>query len=374
MAFETRETKNISPAASDIGRAVLGWYDNNARILPWRRGPQSRPAKGQQSKLPDPYHVWLSEIMLQQTTVATVAPRFGEFLERWPTLKAMAAAPLEDVLGAWAGLGYYARARNLHKCAVVLMRDHGGIFPDTEEALRKLPGIGDYTAAAIAAIAFDRPAVVVDGNIERIVSRLYAVETPLPAAKPIIKNHAREFWPQRRSGDFAQGLMDIGAGVCKPKAPLCDHCPLSPFCAARSAGNMAAFPIKAPKKPRPRRSGEVFVLENREGDILLERRPDKGLLGGMLGLPGGPWTEDRAEEQQNIGRAFAPAKARWRRIGAVTHVFTHFHLTLDVFIGQSPKGFRRKPKQLWVAQKDAQLPTVMKKAVELASNNKGDRR
>ena len=370
MAFETRDTKNISPVAAQMGSDVLDWYDRNARILPWRRGPQSRRAKGGPLALPDPYHVWLSEIMLQQTTVATVAPRYREFLAQWPTLKAMAAAPLNDVLGAWAGLGYYARARNMHKCAVALMRDHDGIFPDTEEALRALPGIGDYTAAAIAAIAFDQPAVVVDGNIERIVSRLYAIDTPLPAAKPIIKNHARAFWPKQRSGDFAQGLMDIGASICKPKTPLCDQCPLSQQCAARAAGNMAAFPKKAPKKPRPMRNGVVFVLNNHKGDILFERRPEKGLLGGMLGLPGGPW----AEEKQTGGRAFAPAKAHWRRAGAVTHIFTHFHLTLDVFIGQSPKGFRRKSDQLWATEKDAQLPTVMKKAVELASNNKGDRR
>ena len=219
MADETGEKKNKAL----IARRLLRWYRNNARALPWRTGPKAQKEGGK----PDPYHVWLSEIMLQQTTVATVTPRYGAFLKRWPTVKHLAKAPLEDVLGEWAGLGYYARARNLHKCANVVASQHGGVFPDTEEELRALPGVGEYTAAAIAAIAFGKRAIVVDGNIERVVARLFAIETPLPGAKPVIKARAEEIWPKNNSGDFAQGLMDLGASICRPKAPLCDQCPLS---------------------------------------------------------------------------------------------------------------------------------------------------
>ncbi len=368
MAYETRETKNISPVAPDIAPALLHWYDNNARALPWRVGPESQSRPRRASEQPDPYRVWLSEIMLQQTTVATVTPRYAEFLKRWPSVEAMASAPVDDILGQWAGLGYYARARNLHKCAVAITRDYGGNFPDTEKELRKLPGIGDYTAAAIAAIAFGKPAVVVDGNIERVVSRLFAIETPLPASKAEIKMRAGDIWPQKRGGDFAQSLMDLGASVCKPRAPLCNACPVSSACAACATGRMESFPKKAQKKPRPMRAGAVFALKNRKGDMLFERRPDKGLLGGMLGLPGAPWVEKHDDNPL----AHAPVRARWVRAGAVTHIFTHFHLTLDVYVANGPKGFRRGADQLWIAQKDAQLPTVMKKAVELASNDKGD--
>lgn len=368
MAFETRETKNISPSAVDIAPALLRWYEGNARDLPWRVGPKVRTKMRSSGAKPDPYHVWLSEIMLQQTTVATVTPRYAEFLERWPTVESMAAAPLDDILGQWAGLGYYARARNLHKCAVAVTRDLGGKFPDTEEALRMLPGIGDYTAAAIAAIAFDKPAIVVDGNIERVVSRLFAIGTPLPAAKPEIKNCARDIWPQKRAGDFAQSLMDLGAAVCRPKAPLCHACPVSEHCAASSAGRAEEFPKKAMKKPRPKRVGAVFALKNSKGDILFERRPEKGLLGGMQGLPGTPW----AESLDGDTLLNAPAKARWQHKGEITHIFTHFHLTLDVLVAHAPKGFRRTANQLWIAPKDARLPSVMKKAVELATNKEGD--
>ena len=368
MAFETRETKNLSPVAADIAPALLRWYDGNARDLPWRDGPKSRKRMRRAGAKPDPFRVWLSEIMLQQTTVATVTPRYAEFLERWPTVEAMAGAPVDEILGQWAGLGYYARARNLHKCAVAVTRDHGGKFPDTEEALRALPGIGDYTAAAIAAIAFGKPAIVVDGNIERVVSRLYAVEMPLPAAKSKIKNHARDIWPEKRAGDFAQGLMDLGAVVCRPKAPHCHACPVSEHCAAYSVGRTEEFPKKAKKKPRPKRVGAVFALKNRKGDILFERRPEKGLLGGMQGLPGSPWVET----PNGDATVDAPVGARWRHKGEVTHIFTHFHLTLDVFVAVAPKGFRRASDQLWISPKDARLPSVMKKAVELASNTKGN--
>ncbi len=367
MAFETRETKNLSPVAADIAPALLRWYEDNARDLPWRDGPKSRKRIGRPAAKPDPYRVWLSEIMLQQTTVATVTPRYAQFLERWPTIEAMAAAPMDEILGQWAGLGYYARARNLHKCAASVTRDHGGNFPDTEEALRKLPGIGDYTAAAIAAIAFDRPAIVVDGNIERVVSRLFSIETPLPAAKSKIKDHARDFWPKKRAGDFAQSLMDLGAVVCRPKTPLCHACPVSKHCAAFSAGRAEEFPKRAQKKPRPKRVGAVFALKNSMGDILFERRPEKGLLGGMQGLPGTAWTETLNGDVT----VDAPVRARWRHKGEVTHIFTHFHLTLDVYVARAPKGFRRATDQLWIAPKHARLPSVMKKAVELATDKEG---
>ena len=356
MAFETRETKNLSA----IAPALLAWYGAHARDLPWRIGPKAR-ARGVR---PDPYHVWLSEIMLQQTTVATVAPRYAAFLARWPTVADMAAAPLDDILGQWAGLGYYARARNLHKCAVAVASTHGGVFPDTEEGLRALPGVGDYTAAAIAAIAFDRPAVVVDGNVERVVARLFAIEEALPKAKREIKRRAGEIWPQQRSGDFAQALMDLGAGICKPKAPQCDCCPLAAYCDARAMGRAADFPVKPAKKQKPHRAGAVFALTNAKGEMLFERRPDKGLLGGMLGLPGTLWTEG------STGDAFAsaPAKAKWKKAGEATHIFTHFHLTLDVYVAPAPKGFRPGANQQWLAPDEAKLPTVMRKAVTAASN------
>jgi A/G-specific adenine glycosylase len=371
MAYETRGAKNISQTPGQahgqipglqISEAVLRWYDANARVLPWRIGPHQRKA----GHKPDPYAVWLSEIMLQQTTVASVAPRFLKFLTRWPDVAAMAAADIDDVLGEWAGLGYYARARNLHKCAGVVVSEHGGDFPYTEDGLKALPGIGDYTAAAIAAIAFDRPAVVVDGNIERIVARLYAIDAPLPGAKALIKQRAGVIWPPKRSGDFAQGLMDIGAGVCKPRTPNCPACPLAGDCAAQRLGRVEDFPVKPAKKPKPSRKGAAFALVNAKGEFLFERRPEKGLLGGMLGLPGSPWTE-------KLGKAttYAPAATKWRRAGEVTHIFTHFHLTLDVHIGKAPKSFRRGRQQQWIAPKQARLPTVMKKALDLALTTKG---
>ena len=360
MAFDTRESENLSK----IAPAILRWYGKNARTLPWRVGPQAR----KNGVRPTPYHVWLSEIMLQQTTVATVAPRYLEFLERWPSVNHMAAAPLEDVLGQWAGLGYYARARNLHKCAVVIADEFGGDFPDTEENLRKLPGIGDYTAAAIAAIAFDRRAVVVDGNIERVVTRLFEIETPLPRAKPEIKARADGIWPAKRSGDFAQALMDLGAGVCKPKAPLCLLCPLRDDCGAHATGRAEEFPKKTPKKAKPTRRGAVFALINTKGELLFERRPEKGLLGGMLGLPGTDWREESASDIF----AFAPAKTTWKKSGEARHTLTHFHLTLDVFTGAAPKGFRRGGNQQWIQPSDARLPTVFKKAVDLTAIKGGD--
>ena len=358
MAFDAHEGKNPSAVAP----ALLRWYGRHARALPWRVGPKARKA----GLRPDPYRVWLSEIMLQQTTVATVRSRYEAFLKRWPTVAALASAPLDDVLGEWAGLGYYARARNLHKCALVVAHDHGGVFPDTEEALRRLPGVGAYTAAAIAAIAFDRRAVVVDGNVERVVSRLFAIETPLPAAKTEIKSYAENIWPQKRFGDFAQALMDLGAGVCRPKKPTCLVCPIASHCAAAKAGAAEDFPRKAAKKKKPARRGAVFAMFNRNGELLFEKRPDKGLLGGMLGLPGTDWTAKLPDDIL----ASAPAAARWRKIGNAVHAFTHFSLDLDVYTAVAPKGFRRKARQRWIDPAAAKLPTVMKKAVTIAATGK----
>jgi len=342
----------FKPAPRRVAAALFAWYDENARVLPWRVGPRERAA----GISPDPYVVWLSEVMLQQTTVAAVAPRFREFLELWPTVEALAAAPVEEVLAAWAGLGYYARARNLHKCARAVAAQ--GDFPDTEEGLRALPGIGAYTAAAIAAIAFDRPAIVVDGNVERVMARLFAIETPLPAAKPHLKETAASVWPQQRSGDFAQGLMDLGATLCTPRNPDCGACPVKFACLARKRGEAAEFPKRAPKKERPTRYGVAYALFNARGEILLERRPAKGLLAGCLGLPGTEWVAAR--------EAAAPAAARgaFEKAGRVRHTFTHFHLELDVLVGAGAGASAEA--QVWVDAETVRLPTVMKKALDAA--------
>jgi A/G-specific adenine glycosylase len=287
--------------AVDASFALLGWYIVDKRRLPWRAEGAGRP---------DPYRVWLSEIMLQQTTVAAVKPYFEKFTARWPTVEALAAAPEGEVMGAWAGLGYYARARNLVACAREVAA-RGGRFPDSEEELRKLPGIGRYTAAAVAAIAFGRRAVVVDANVERVVSRQFAVEEPLPAARGRLYALTDSITPPDGAGDFAQAMMDLGSAVCTPRAPRCPRCPLLPHCAAGRAGEGERYPVKAPKAARPRREGTAWWLEH-DGRVLLVRRPAKGLLGGMLALP----TEA------------PPAEAAWREAGSVDHVFTHFALTM----------------------------------------------
>lgn len=338
----------------DIAAALLAWYDRAARDLPWRVSPAAR-ATGARA---DPYAVWLSEVMLQQTTVATVRGRFERFLARWPGVETLAAAPLDDVLGEWAGLGYYARARNLHKCAQVVASEHDGKFPDTEEALRALPGVGAYTAAAVAAIAFDRPAVVVDGNVERVVARLFAIETPLPDARPAIRERTAALTPEKRAGDFAQAMMDLGAGVCSPRAPKCLLCPVAAHCAAVKRGAPEAFPARRPRGEKPVRKGAAFALFDAEGRVLLERRAPEGLLGGMLGLPGSAWAENAN------GAAMAPERARWSNAGVVRHTFTHFHLYLDVYAAAT----RRRPRrgEIWIAPGEARLPTVMRKALERA--------
>jgi A/G-specific adenine glycosylase len=343
---------------------LLAWYDRHRRALPWRPLPGERA---------DPYRVWLSEIMLQQTGVKTVGPYFLKFVTRWPDVTALGRASLDDVLRMWAGLGYYSRARNLHACAVEVLRDHGGVFPDGEEGLRSLPGIGPYTAAAIAAIAFDRRTMPVDGNIERVVSRLFAVEAPLPQAKPLIKELAttllgpsRAGDEQSRAGDSAQALMDLGSSICTPKKPACALCPLNDDCAARMRGEQELFPRKAPKKTGALRRGAAFVIVS--GDRLLVRtRPETGLLGGMTEVPTSHWLaaqDDKAALQQ------APALkgiARWhRKAGVVTHVFTHFPLELVVYTSSVPARTRAPEGSRFVpiaTLQDEALPNVMRKVI-----------
>lgn len=294
--------------AVDASNALLCWYVVDKRRLPWRPAPGERP---------DPYKVWLSEVMLQQTTVAHALPYFRGFLKRWPTIEALAAAEDGEVMAAWAGLGYYARARNLIACARVIAADHRGRFPDDEAALRRLPGIGDYTAAAIAAIAFGRPAVAVDANVERIVARLFAVEEPLPAGRKRLRDLAATLVHEDRPGDFTQAMMDLGQTVCTPRKPDCGRCPLARHCGAFALGEPARFPVKAPKAARPKRQGRAYWLEYR-GKVLLVRRPKRGLLGGMLALPEHP-----------------PAATAWTEAGAVDHVFTHFALNMRLLCAEA---------------------------------------
>ena len=303
---------------------LLAWYDAHARALPWRTGP----ADGADGVRSDPYRVWLSEVMLQQTTVPHATPYFLDFTRRWPTVSDLAAAADAEVMAAWAGLGYYARARNLLACARAVAADHGGLFPDTEAGLLALPGVGAYTAAAVAAIAFDRPANVVDGNVERVMARLFAVETPLPAGKPELKALAAALVTDHRPGDWAQALMDLGATVCRPKAPLCDRCPLAEACAARAGGAPETYPRKTAKAERPRRRGAAFVIL-RGDKIALVTRPPRGLLGGMMALPTTDWRATPWTETEIL--AAAPVAGDWRSAGEIDHVFTHFALTLRVF-------------------------------------------
>jgi len=308
-------------AVRAIRARLLYWYDAHARALPWRIGPGD-------GGRPDPYRVWLSEVMLQQTTVPHATPYFLDFLRRWPTVTALAEAEDGDVMAAWAGLGYYARARNLLACARAVAGQHGGVFPDTEAGLLALPGVGAYTAAAMAAIAFDQPANVVDGNVERVIARLHALETPMPAAKPKLKALAGALVREDRPGDWAQALMDLGATICRPKAPLCERCPLSQDCAALASGSPETYPRKAQKADRPHRHGAAFLLL-RDDRVALIRRPPKGLLGGMLALPSTEWRT--APWSQGEIESAAPVDAAWRSCGEITHVFTHFSLTLQVW-------------------------------------------
>jgi A/G-specific adenine glycosylase len=343
----------------DLRRGLLDWYDRNRRDLPWRARPGD-PA--------DPYHVWLSEIMLQQTTVATVGPYFRDFLTRWPDIHLLAAAKLDDVLHAWQGLGYYARARNLHRCAAVVAGDHGGSFPADEAVLRLLPGIGPYTAGAIAAIAFGLPTTAVDGNVERVMARLHGLKTPLPAAKPEITALARQLAPRQRPGDHLQAVMDLGATVCTPRTPSCGRCPWAEFCVARAAGNAEALPLKTPRAKRPTRRGIAFWAQTGSGEILLRRRPEKGLLGGMMEIPSTDWRETPWGFDGALRHA--PFPADWRRLdGMVRHTFTHFHLEITVAAAEPPDRPDRPASGVWCPVDrlgEYALPTVMKKIVRHA--------
>lgn len=344
-------------------RPLLAWYDRHRRILPWRA------RKGERC---DPYRVWLSEIMLQQTTVKAVAPYYARFLSRWPTVEALAAAQLEDVLREWAGLGYYARARNLYACAREVVARRGGVFPPDEAGLLTLPGVGPYTAAAIAAIAYDAATLPIDGNIERVVSRLFALEHELPGAKPRLRELADSLKPAQRFGDFAQALMDLGATICTPKKPACSLCPWSETCAARKRGDQETFPRKAPKREGALRQGAAFVVLREDGRILLQRRPEKGLLGGMSEVPGSEW---RADFDLDGALDSAPRLAkslRWRRrAGVVNHVFTHFPLALTVFVARAPRATAAPKGGRWVAVDELgreALPNVMRKVIAHALN------
>ena len=344
--------------------ALLAWYDRHRRTLPWR---------AQKGERADPYRVWLSEIMLQQTTVRAVAPYYARFLARWPDVRALAVAPLDEVLKAWAGLGYYARARNLHACACAVVERHRGAFPASEEELRALPGIGDYTAAAVAAIAFDLPASPVDGNIERVVARLFAVDEPLPGAKPRLRQLARTITPQKRAGDFAQAMMDLGATVCSPKKPACALCPWNESCAAFARGDAETFPRRTPKREGALRRGAAFVVRRADGYLLVRTRPAKGLLGGMTEVPTTAWSADFDEsEAVKSAPIFSALSAgeremAWRRIaGVVRHVFTHFPLELSVYATELPPQTRAPEGTRWVKISELggeALPSLMRKVV-----------
>ena len=348
------------PHAQKLPSKLLAWYDRHHRELPWRVSPAAAKA----GKRADPYHIWLSEVMLQQTTVQAVKPYFAKFLTLWPKVTDLASAPVDDVMTAWAGLGYYARARNLKKCAEAVATEHAGVFPDTEEGLRALPGIGDYTSAAVAAIAFNRQSAVMDGNVERVISRLYAIDAPLPGSKPAMKARVAELTPADRPGDFAQAMMDLGATICTPKRPTCALCPFRDDCLAFAEHDPERFPVKAAKKEKPVRLGAAFVAVTPDGEVLLRRRVASGLLGGMTEVPTTAWTS-RIDGGSTADHA--PFEAGWEACGVVTHVFTHFELRLSVFRAQTPKVAADDGWWEPVTNLDNQaLPTVMKKAITQA--------
>ncbi len=347
MSVQTSDmASDLAPDfAPDFAGRLLAWYDRAARVLAWRIAPGS-------DAMPDPYRIWLAEVMLQQTTVAAVAGYFARFTTRWPTVADLAAADDADVMAAWAGLGYYARARNLLACARSVVRDHGGRFPDSEAALRALPGIGDYTAASVAAIAFGRPAVVVDANIERVIARHRLIETPLPLAKREIRAALAPLVPRDRPGDFAQALMDLGATICTPRGPACAICPLTADCRARGRPDIDRLPVKPPKKAKPHRHGVAHWIEH-DGRVWLVRRPAKGMLGGMRALPGGDWTDARPSESG---------------IAEVDHGFTHFDLTLKLVPREAlPESGDAAAEGEWWPISDldaAGLPTLYRKLVD----------
>lgn len=347
---------------ADFSTDLLQWYDRHARILPWR----VPPAKSKAGALPNPYHVWLSEIMLQQTQVATVRDYYLKFLSLWPSVDDLARADTEDVMKAWAGLGYYSRAQNLKKCAEIVSDQYAGIFPPSYDALKKLPGIGDYTAAAISAIAFKQPAAVVDGNIERVITRQYSLTEPVPKVKKQVRAFVTELLPIERPGDFAQAMMDLGASLCSPKKPACSSCPVSSSCTAHLEGNQETFPVKLPKAEKPLRRGAAFVILNESGELFLQKRVESGLLGGMSEVPGTHWT---ARQDGLLGQGALPFNAAWKQCGTAKHTFTHFHLELEVWSVLAAGTNPLFEGGWWVSQKelgDEALPTVMKKAISIA--------
>jgi len=356
-----RARKNLK--RRDVARDVLAWWDENRRELPWRARP---------GETADPYRVWLSEILLQQTTATGAAPYFLDFTRRWPNVRALAAAPMEEIMAAFAGLGYYSRARNLHACAKAVAQA-GGAFPSDEADLLALPGVGPYTAAAVAAIGFGRPAAPVDGNIARILSRLFAFETPVAANRPALDEVARTLTPIQRAGDYAQALMDIGAMVCRPRNPDCGRCPLGKACLAARTGEPERFPSRPDKKPRPEKVGAAFYVVRPNGAFLARRRPPKGLLGSTMELPGGAW---RVGELSAVDAAEAPFAAAWLRLpGAVEHVFTHFRLQLALFAAEA-RAAEPPPGHVLIAPDEigeAGFSGLMRKAAERAASGWSDR-
>lgn len=355
---EKLRAKGMKTSMDDLSGELLEWYDRHARAMPWRVPPAARRA----GVRPDPYRVWLSEVMLQQTTVAAVTEYFLRFARRWPDVGALAAAEDADVMAEWAGLGYYARARNLLKCARAVVTDHGGVFPDSRDQLIGLPGIGPYTAAAIAAIAYDEPAVVVDGNVERVMARLYDIHAPLPGSKAELTALAAGLTSRQRPGDHAQAVMDLGATICTPRSPACGICPWREPCLARRNGTVAVLPRKSPKRVHPIRRGYAYVGRREDGAWLIETRPPQGLLGGMIGFPGSDWSDDPAP--------CPPVPGDWQILDAeARHTFTHFHLRLAVVTARLPMDAIPKRGEFRAADRfdPATLPTVMRKVHYLAS-------
>jgi A/G-specific adenine glycosylase len=354
------------PANDQLPQMLLAWYDRHRRVLPWRAPPGGRA---------EPYRVWLSEIMLQQTTVAAVKSYYQAFLARWPRVEDLAAAPVEDVMAAWAGLGYYARARNLHRCARLIASERGGVFPDSETELRKLPGIGAYTAAAIAAIAFDRPATVVDSNVERVMARLFAVAAPMPTAKKTLHAHARSLTPRQRAGDYAQAVMDLGATICTPRAPKCPLCPWQAACRAFTTAKADAYPRKLAGRAKPTRHTVAYVVTRGDGAIWLRRRPPGGLLGGMHEVPTGPWRDGGLPARPRIAGAPKGLKFRTMR-GAVRHGFTHFDFEIQVRVARADARIARSlGGEWWPPERlnEAALPSAMRKILRHALRDGADR-
>ena len=365
MPARASKTQKKKSEDADDAQRLIAWYDIHRRALPWRARKGTRA---------DPYCVWLSEIMLQQTTVQAVGKYYVKFLKNWPTVRDLAAAPLDDVLTAWAGLGYYARARNLHAAAKTVADEHGGRFPRDFEGLRALPGVGDYTAGAIAAIAYDLPYAAMDANAERVIARRFAIGEPLPKSKPAMRAALQSLVPAKRAGDFAQALMDLGSAICTPKKPACSSCPWLDACAARIRGIQEQLPVKAPKMVRPLRRGAAFVARDASGAVLLVKRPEKGLLGGMMQPPLGPWGEEFPSREEAMRQA--PFKAAWKkRPGIVRHGFTHFELEIEVYVAEfetAPQSSPGMATGAWVDDLSAvALPTVMRKILAHACPNDG---